>query len=97
MEMKRFDIQWDWRIPIVQEGGDASVLCDPYALIRANQAILSALAPLRASRTLHVDWPRDGAFYAVTLSIYVDIRKQCFAIRKFCRTLTRRSQALKHG
>lgn len=93
MEMKRFDIQWDWRIPIVQEGGDASVLCDPYALIRANQAILSALAPLRASRTLHVDWPRDGAFYAVTLSIYVDIRKQYFAIRKFCRTLTRRSQA----
>ncbi len=93
MEMKRFDIQWDWRMPAVQDRETPSVLCDPYALIRANQAILSALAPLRVNRTLHVDWPRDGAFYAVTLSIYVDIRKQYFAIHKFCRTLTRRGQA----
>lgn len=93
MEMKRFDISWDWRLPAAQEGPGDSVLCDPYALIRANQVILSALVPLRSSRTLHIDWPRDGAFYAVTLSVYVDVHSQFFAIRKFRRTLTRRSQA----
>lgn len=93
MEMKRFDIHWDWSMPMARQGDDANVLCDPYALIRANQVILSALTPLRRSKTLLIDWLPDGAFYLVTISAYVDVKNHYFAIQKFKRTLTRRSQA----